>query len=283
MSRRGAIGVMVVAYAVVVLAGVLVLHRVDAPPLAAMFLADLLGTAIVFGFSRALDNSSMYDPYWSVAPILMGAWWWLEADLAGHGGLVMVALLVWGGRLTWNFLRGWSGLSHEDWRYVAIREKTGRAYWPVSLLGIHLFPTLLVFGGMLPAHVALSGQPTLPVLAVMGLLTCLSAALIQGIADNQLRAFRASSPPPGSILDAGLWRYSRHPNYFGEVLFWWGIALLGLSADPGAVWTLIGPVGITALFVFISVPMTDRKTLESRPHYAAHMARVSGLVPLPRR
>jgi steroid 5-alpha reductase family enzyme len=283
MSKSGATLLMVVAYALVAVAGVGVLQTVELPPLWLMFLADLLGTAIIFGFSLATKNSSMYDPYWSVAPLMIGAWWWMEAGFSASGGLVMAALLVWGGRLTWNFLRGWPGLHHEDWRYVDLRMKSGRAYWLVSLTGIHLFPTLLVFGGMLPAYVALSGPPTQLWLAVLGLLVCLSAAVIQGIADNQLRSFRASAPPSGSILEAGLWRYSRHPNYFGEVLFWWGIALLGLATDPTAIWALIGPVGITGLFVFISVPMTDNKTLQSRPHYAAHMLKVSGLIPLPRR
>ena len=171
-----------------------------------MFLADLVGTAIIFGFSRALNNSSMYDPYWSVAPIYIAGWWWMEAGFPPREALLLLAIGAWGGRLTWNFLHDWAGLVHEDWRYVDFRETTGRAYWLVSLTGIHLFPTLLVFAAMLPAWQVLSSSTSAPVLGldVLGLLVCLIAVTIQGIADSQLRAHRASRPPKGSILDSGL-------------------------------------------------------------------------------
>ena len=295
MSKSRSVAWVVVAYILVAAAGVgVLLATTEQHPLLRMLLADLAGTAVIFGFSRALNNSSMYDPYWSVAPIYIVGWWWMEAGLPAREALLMLAVCAWGGRLTWNFMRGWPGLVHEDWRYVDFREKTGRAYWLVSLTGIHLFPTLLVFAALLPAWQVLSPDVTIressvltPPLSygldVLALLVCLSAVAIQGIADNQLRAHRASKPPKGSILDSGLWRYSRHPNYFGEVLFWWGIWLFGLAYQPYILWPIVGPLGITALFVFASVPMTDKKTLQSRPHYAEHMKKVSGLIPLPRR
>lgn len=292
MSKRRSVVLVVIAYILVAAGGVgVLLATTDQHPLLRMLLADLAGTAIIFGFSRALNNSSVYDPFWSMAPIYIVGWWWMEAGFPAREALIMLAVCAWGGRLTWNFMRGWPGLVHEDWRYIDFRNKTGKAYWLVSLTGIHLFPTLLVFAALLPAWLVFStstgpsSASPAPVygLDVLALLVCLSAVAIQGIADNQLRAHRASKPPTGSILDSGLWRYSRHPNYFGEVLFWWGIWLFGLAYDPTVLWPLAGPLGITALFVFISVPMTDKKTLESRPHYAEHMKKVSGLVPLPRR
>ena len=106
-----------------------------------------------------------------------------------------------------------------------------------------------------------------------------AAVIIQGTADNQLRAHRASNPPKGTILKTGLWKYSRHPNYFGEVLFWWGLWVLGYSSSTELKWLIVGPLGMTALFLFSSVPWTDKKTLESRPEYEIHMKQVSGLIP----
>jgi len=100
-------------------------------PLLAMLGADLIATLVVFVFSLALNNSSMYDPYWSVAPIVIALAW----AAGGGGGLVsgvlLAVIVAWGLRLTWNFARGWSGLDHEDWRYVGYRENTGLLYWGV--------------------------------------------------------------------------------------------------------------------------------------------------------
>ncbi|MBI5546954.1 MAG: DUF1295 domain-containing protein, partial [Deltaproteobacteria bacterium] len=85
---------------------------------------------------------------------------------------------------------------------------------------------------------------------------------------------------PGEIVNTGLWKYSRHPNYFGEVSFWWGLWLFGVASDPAsALWTLAGPVAMTGLFLFISVPMLDKRSLERRPGYAEHRRRVSALIP----
>jgi steroid 5-alpha reductase family enzyme len=109
------------------------------------------------------------------------------------------------------------------------------------------------------------------------------AILIEALADEQLRAFVKSGQASGAIMQSGLWAYSRHPNYFGEMTFWWGMWLFGMAADPAGWWTLVGPVCITIMFVYASIPMLDQRSIERRPDYAEHMKRVSGLVPLPRR
>jgi len=98
------------------------------------------------------------------------------------------------------------------------------------------------------------------------------------VADEQLRAFRKERRE-GEILARGLWAFSRHPNYFGEVSFWWGLFLFALAADPGAWWSGVGAAAITALFVFASIPLLDRRSAARRPAYAEHMKRVSALVP----
>src|SRR5690606_29437298 len=111
--------------------------------------ASLVATVIIFAFSVALSNSSMYDPYWSVAPPALLAYWLTQGELSPRLMLAGTLVLLWSLRLTWNFLRGWGGLAHEDWRYPHLRHKTGRAYWLVSFLGIHFFPTVLTFAGSL--------------------------------------------------------------------------------------------------------------------------------------
>ncbi|MGM0578938.1 MAG: DUF1295 domain-containing protein [Myxococcota bacterium] len=257
-------------------------------PLAVALVADVAATLVVFGFSVALDNASMYDPYWSVAPIPIVAWWTLAPGASDappvRQALVVGLVTAWGLRLTWNFLSGWSGLRHEDWRYVDLRATTGRWWWPVSLLGVHLMPTALVFAGLIAAWVAVDhGMEPLGWLDAVAAAVTGGAIVVEAAADRQLRRFRSRERAPGEILDEGLWAWSRHPNYLGEVGFWWGLGLFALAAAPGAWWALGGAVSITLLFVVVSIPMIDRRHLARRPHYREHMRRVPGLLPRPPR
>ena len=290
-SSRGRAFALVGASYVVALAAAYVVVRWLAPhvpggALGLTFAADFAATCAVFAFSVAFSNSSFYDAYWSVAPLALAPWW-ITLGPSANGArqwLVVALVSLWGLRLTWNWARGWTGLGHEDWRYVRIREKTGALYWPASFFGIHLFPTVLVFLGCLPLWPALvtSPAPLGPLDAVAALVTG-GAILIEGTADQQLRAFVLSKPPHGTILKTGLWRYARHPNYFGELSFWWGLTLFGVAAGPLPWWGFSGAAVMTALFVFISGPMLDQRSLERRAGYREHMRRTSMLIPLPPR
>jgi steroid 5-alpha reductase family enzyme len=247
--------------------------------------ADVAATVVVFAGSRALDNSSVYDPYWSVAPLPLALWWLAEVGAAGEAGrqaLVIGALGLWGARLTWNFLRGWTGLGHEDWRYVEIRKKTGGAYWIVSFLGIHLMPTLLVFGGSVSAYVAIAGRGRpLGWLDAVAAVVTFGAIAIEATADAQLRRFVLARTDLSKTLETGLWRWSRHPNYFGEIMLWWGLWLFAMAAAPGAWWTVAGPLAITGLFAGVSVPLMDTRMVERRPGFAERMRRTRAIVPWP--
>ncbi len=241
--------------------------------LTSIAVADVVGTVVVFGFSYYFNNSSFYDPYWSVIPIFIAAY---LAVLGWDGGgqhlrILLLLLLVtfWGIRLTYNWARGWPGLHHQDWRYDDLQAKTGKWYWLVSLLGIHLFPTVLVFLGCLslyPAMVMPDAQP-LNALDAFAFLVTLGAILIELIADEQLRAFVKSRKRPGTTLTTGLWRYSRHPNYFGETAFWWGLFLFAMAAHPAEWWVITGPVSMTLLFNFISIPMIEKRMEKRRENY----------------
>lgn len=252
-------------------------------PIQAAFVADLVATLVVFGFSMALANSSLYDAYWSVAPPAIGLYW-----ASGFPGaeamparqlLVLGLVFAWAVRLTWNWARGWPGLHHEDWRYRDLREEAHAPYWLVSLTGIHYFPTLQVFLGCLPLYAALAiGDAPLGALDALAALVTAGAIALETIADEQLRAFNRSKGP-GDICTRGVWAWLRHPNYLGEIGFWWGLWLFGLAAAPAWWWTVIGPLAITVMFVLASIPMLDRRSLARRPGYADVMKNVAALVP----
>jgi steroid 5-alpha reductase family enzyme len=190
---------------------------------------------------------------------------------------------AWGGRLTWNCFRRWESIRHEDWRYRAFRGTSGRAYWLVSFAGIHLMPTLVVFAACLPLIPALM-RPAQPLgwLDMVAAGVTFGAVGIEAVADSQLRRFLRSPRPERSLLESGLWALCRHPNYAGEILFWWGLYLFGLSAAPSMWWAIVGPIAMTALFLGISIPMIDRHMLQRYPAYQGRMRRSFALLPWPK-
>lgn len=232
-------------------------------------LADLAATVVIFAFSIGLRNSSMYDAFWSVGPLGLLAYWWpwgTQGSLSAW--LVAVFVIWWGLRLTWNWARGWPGLHHEDWRYEGLREKSGAAYPLVNFFGIHLFPTVQVFLGMLPVYWVLQGDVALTPGVVLAAVVTGGAVLLEQVADRQLLRFRQNREGK-SVLNTGLWAWSRHPNYLGEAGFWWGLALFGATVIPTSPWCWAGAVAISAMFVFASIPMIEERHRERRPNYDA--------------
>ena len=278
-----------VAYLVALAVALAVGQRVGVEhPIGVALCADLAGTLAIFAFSVAFRNSSFYDPYWSVAPLAIALFWAGRPELVGVNPirLVIVIALValWGARLTWNWLRGWEGLRHEDWRYRDLQQRTGRLYWLVSLAGIHLAPTLWVFAGLLPVYVAVAaGREPFGYLDLLAFAVTLGAIWLEARADQQLQRYRESKPPAEEFLRSGVWAWSRHPNYLGEMGFWWGLWLFAMAADPAWWWTIVGPLGITLMFRFVSLPMIEERMKARRPAYAEYVERSSLVLPLPRR
>jgi steroid 5-alpha reductase family enzyme len=285
--RRRGLWQVTLCYAVALLVGLAAGFALRSRhPIVVAALADVAATAVVFAFSWRHDNSSFYDPYWSLAPLPVGLYWaCLNPDSPEVRQVVALLLLtVWGTRLTANWVARWRGQRDEDFRYQEIRTRTGALYWPASFFSIHLMPTAWVFLGLLPLFPALA-KPA----PGFGLLDCVATAVtalaigIEAVSDWQLRHFLRTRPDAEAVLDTGLWAYSRHPNYFGEVLFWWGLFLFGLAAGPGWGWTCVGPLSITLLFLFVSVPWMDRRMLSRHPAWASHLRVTSALVLWPRR
>jgi len=254
-------------------------------------IADVLATLVVFGFSRAYRNSSFYDAYWSVIPPLLLLYWWWQGPIGvtGPGSLrcwlLAVVVGYWAVRLTANWTHGFPGLHHEDWRYPILRAGAGRFEFLADLFGIHLFPTLQVFVGMLPAYVAATRPGDGVVwLAWLAFAVGIAAVTFELAADTQMRRFVAGDRRAGAVMDRGLWGWSRHPNYFGEVSFWFSVALFGIAAAPGEAWWLFAGVAVmVAMFLGASIPLMEKRSLERRPQYQNVIDRVPRLVPRPPR
>jgi len=253
-------------------------------PVWALGLGYLTSALIIYGWSLAGDNGSMFDAWWSVLPPF-AAVWLAFGHAAGVPGLritlVMIVVWIWAVRLTANWARDWPGLHHEDWRYLDLYTKAPKAL--ISLMGVHLFPCFVVFLGSLPLVPALVwGTRSVGALDWIALAVGIAAAVIELVADEQMRRF-ARTKSPGDVMDRGMWRYSRHPNYFGEILFWCSLWLFALAAAPTWWWTVVGPLAVATMFLAASIPMLDDRSRARRPSFAAYAKRTSALVPWPPR
>jgi len=252
-------------------------------PLIKAAVVDLIATVMIFAISAIFDNSSVYDPYWSVAPVvIVGYWTWVSSGgpvVDWRAVTVFLLVAIWGTRLTWNFLGHWRGLDHEDWRYAAYRTKGKVRYWTVSFFGFHLTPTVIVFAACVPVYYACSGGGAVGGIDALAVAVTTAAILIEAVADAQMRAATTAGNDTRSTFRGGLWAISRHPNYFGEILFWWGLFLFAVGADPANWWTVFGPVGVTILFLGVSLPLIEARMHQRRGDYDRVRAEISMLVP----
>ena len=226
----------------------------------AIFLADVFATIVIFVFSLIFNNASVYDPYWSVQPPVI-----LAAVLIKNGQsenplmafLLFAAVLFWAIRLTGNWIYNFESFDYQDWRYVMLREKSGKLYPFVNFLGIHLFPTVVVFLCILPAVIAVVEGGVFSPASLIFIILSFVAAIIQLIADLQMQSFRKSGT--GGFIRKGLWKHARHPNYAGEILMWWGIGLASVVSLGGKWQLLCGALINTLMFLFVSIPMADKR------------------------
>ncbi len=251
------------------------------------FIADILATLVIFAFSRVYRNSSFYDAFWSVIPPLLLIYWWSrsgpDVDQV-RCWLVAIVVVLWAIRLTANWVYGFPGLHHEDWRYPMFKERAGRWEFGADLAAIHLIPTVQVFLGMIPVYVAVTRPgSTVTWLMWLAFVIGLAAVATELVADTQMHRF-VRERTPGAAMDRGLWSWSRHPNYFGEFSFWLALALFGVAAAPADWWWLcIGAVLILAMFLGASIPMMEERSLERRPQYQDVIDRVPRFLPRPPR
>lgn len=242
-----------------------------------LLIADILATVIVFLFSVILKNASVYDPYWSVQPIVIVVYCAIANKLTVGSLLLLIVVLLWGIRLTANWAYTFHGLAFQDWRYTMLKEKTGKFYPIINFVGIHLVPTLVVYACILPAVYVFVEAPTyhfgIAIFAALSLL----ATILQGAADIQMHSFRKKKT--GGFIRKGLWKYSRHPNYLGEILMWWGVGLGSIFLLPQKWYLIFGAVLNTLLFLCVSIPMADKHQAR-KPGFQEYKEKTRMLLPI---
>jgi steroid 5-alpha reductase family enzyme len=241
---------------------------------------------LVWMLSLVLRNASIVDSFWApgfvilaaVGPFLAGTPTWRDL-------LVLAIVAIWAVRLAAHVtIRNWG--KGEDWRYKKWRDEAGAKFWWTSYFKVFALQGILLVVVAAPIlAVAASRGPTRVTWGdIAGTIIWLAGLSFEAIADLQLARFKHDAANRGRVMDRGLWRTSRHPNYFGEAVVWWGIFLVAL-ATPHGYWSAIGPIAITFLLVRVSgVRMLEKGLLERKPDYADYVRRTSSFVPrMPRR
>ena len=222
-----------------------------------LLISDILATIVVFIFSVLLKNASVYDPYWSVAPLVILGLMALNVKLTSSSLLVLIAVFVWGIRLTLNWAYTFKNLNHQDWRYTMLKEKTKKFYPFINLFGIHLFPTIVVYLCILPAAYLITFQVEANVFTFILFCFALMSAFMQGLADYQMHKYKLNKTT--NFINSGLWKYSRHPNYLGEILMWFSIDLLVVLTIKGNYYFMIGAIINFIMFMVVSIPMAEKR------------------------
>jgi steroid 5-alpha reductase family enzyme len=242
----------------------------------------IYATIFIYIGSVILKNSSLYDPFWSVAPIPIALYLALNFEnTLIVKFLVLTPIIFWALRLTRNWIISWEGFEHEDFRYIELKNTSMLRAEFNNFFGIHLFPTLIVNLSLYPLVFILTNNSNSSIFLSFASLFTFLAVLLETISDEQMREFRKNPLNKGKTMKYKLWKYSRHPNYLGEIGFWFGIYMMGLSSGMAPFWIIICPLTMLALFVFVSCPMMDNRSLMNRPDYKDYMEVTSQLMLLP--
>ena len=244
-----------------------------------ILLWHLISTLFIYLFSIIHKNSSIYDPFWSVAPIP------IVIFLSIHSTnnllinlLIIIPIILWALRLTLNWIYSWTGLLHEVFRSIDLKDTTHGNAFINNLFSIHIIPTLIVNISLFPISYVLLNPVIYFNLLIFASIFSTAAVCLEYIADKQMKVFKSNNENHGKTMQKGLWKYSRHPNYLGEVLFWVGVYLFGVSSGVTPLIILICPLLMIALFIFISCPMMDDRSMKKRSDFKEYMNNTSQLL-----
>jgi steroid 5-alpha reductase family enzyme len=229
-------------------------------------------------------DASIVDIVWGLGFVLVA---WAAKFVSGASGagnwLLLVMVTIWGLRLAGYLAKRNLGKG-EDFRYRAMRQKHGERFAIVSLYTVFGLQGALMFVVSLP--VSLGQRDTdadAGFIALLGFIVWAIGLYFEAVGDAQLARFKRDPRNADKIMDQGLWALTRHPNYFGDSLVWWGLAIVASVQGAGA-WAFLGAAVMTVLLVRVSgVAMLDRLLAKRKPGYAEYMARTSGFIPLPKR
>ena len=247
-----------------------------------IFICDVISTIVIWFIGVLINTASIYDPYWSVQTPIIIICLLIKYQNLNVGNLIYLELILfWGIRLTYNYTKTFHDISYIDWRYKQIKEKTGKLYQVVNLLGICLVPTIIVYAASIPSFLFVIDNLKFEYIQIIGYAVILISVFIEMKADIDLHEFKKIRNDRNEIIRIGLWKYSRHPNYFGEICFWYGVAMVYVFCDFTKNWYYIfGAVLDNALFLGISIPLAEKNLKTYKEGYDEYKKNTSMLIPI---
>lgn len=221
---------------------------------------------------------SIVDVFWGLGFVLVAWVTWSRSASGERSWLVPVLTTVWGLRLSgYLFLRNHG--KPEDYRYREMREHHGSSFWLVSLLTVFVLQGVVMWVVSLPLQLA--DKPPSPIVAGVGFFLWLTGFFFESVGDQQLAKFKKNPANSGKVLRTGLWRYTRHPNYFGDFCVWWGLYLTAV-ASGAPIWTLVGPLAMSiTLLKFSGVNLLEKSLTKSKPQYQEYVETTNAFFPMP--
>jgi steroid 5-alpha reductase family enzyme len=231
--------------------------------------------------SLRLRDASIVDRFWGGGFAMVAVSSFVYVQPGGwRAGLLALMSIVWGLRLSiYLTLRNWG--RGEDYRYQAMRGRHGAQFPRISLFTVFLLQGALAWIISLPLQlgIASKGPQAVTLLDVLGVVLWIAGLAFESAGDAQLARFKADPKNAGRVMDRGLWRYTRHPNYFGDALVWWGLYLVAAST-PWGVYSILSPALMQFLLMRVSgVALLERRLVKSRPGYAEYAARTNAFYP----
>jgi len=247
-----------------------------------IFISNVISTIIIWFIGVLINTASTYDPYWSVQTPVIFICLLIKYGNLNVGNLIYLELILfWAIRLTYNYTKTFHDITYIDWRYNQIRESTGKFYQIVNLLGICLFPTIIVYAASIPSFLYVMDDLNLEYIQFIGFIIILASVLIEMKADIDIHEFKKIRSSRNEIIRIGLWKYSRHPNYFGEICFWYGVAFVYIFCDFTKKWYYIfGAILNNALFLGISIPLAEKNLRKYKEGYDEYKKNTSMLIPI---
>ena len=231
--------------------------------------------------SLLLRDASLVDRFWGFGFVLLAWFWWWSGSRDAIALIPVVLVSLWGLRLS-TYL-SWRNWGHgEDYRYREMRDKHRGHFWWVSLFTVFVLQGVIMWVVAMPLMVIGHAAPDMsgpwPLVFLIAVMLWATGFIFESVGDWQLARFKADPANRGRVMDRGLWRYTRHPNYFGDICVWWAYWLMSLPA--GGWWTIFGPALMTfAIIRFSGVMLLEKGLKDRKPEYADYVRRTNALIP----
>lgn len=267
-----------------------ILFPLISSPLHRLYIIDFSVTCILFLIGNFVFlSNNIYDLHWPLIPVIFSIYFHLinnSVNFLSLKHLLLICLICfWSFHLIWQTISSSNNIQHEDWRYQKMRQQYKDYFLIFAFFALHLLPMFVVLIGSSSIYYIYDNtqmNSNLTIIDLSFLSLIFLAILLENLADKQLREFRSYKQKYKqqrfSVLSNGLWKYSRHPNYLGEILFWWFLFFYGYYSNA-PLWYITSPLIITFMMIFGSIPMIEERLYRKYPDYKFIQQRISRLIP----